>query len=429
MTRSWVLSAQEPDGDFPLANLPWGCFERRDRSNGPRLGVAIGDRVLDVHEALGFGLLTELAPALQSALRETSLNAFMALGPAAWREARAAITRLLTQEERALQDHPKCAEIVIPAAAVRMRLPARIGDYTDFYASIHHATNVGRMFRPDNPLLPNWRHLPVGYHGRASSIVASGAEIRRPMGQTSATDDGPPSFGPTKLLDYELEVGVYVGKGNNIGERIDIAAAREHLFGICLLNDWSARDVQKWEYQPLGPFNAKNFATSVSPWIVTLDAIEPWFERGPVREADAPANLAYLTWKDDFTFDLKLSVSIQTAAMREKKMAPFEISRGSYRDMYWTLAQMLAHHTSTGCPMNAGDLLGSGTVSGTTPESRGCLLERTWRGSEPLQLPDGSSRKFLEDGDEIIMRGWIDAKGGRPRVGLGECRGRILPVK
>jgi fumarylacetoacetase len=310
-----------------------------------------------------------------------------------------------------------------------MRLPARIGDYTDFYASIHHATNVGRMFRPDNPLLPNWRHLPVGYHGRASSIVASGAEIRRPMGQTSATDDGPPSFGPTKLLDYELEVGVYVGKGNNIGERIDIAAAREHLFGICLLNDWSARDVQKWEYQPLGPFNAKNFATSVSPWIVTLDAIEPWFERGPVREADAPANLAYLTWKDDFTFDLKLSVSIQTAAMREKKMAPFEISRGSYRDMYWTLAQMLAHHTSTGCPMNAGDLLGSGTVSGTTPESRGCLLERTWRGSEPLQLPDGSSRKFLEDGDEIIMRGWIDAKGGRPRVGLGECRGRILPVK
>ncbi|MCE9618889.1 MAG: fumarylacetoacetase [Planctomycetes bacterium] len=429
MKTSWVESAQAKDCDFPLANLPWGCFTRADRSNGTRIGVAIGDQVFDVHEALGHGLLAELPASVQGALRECSLNAFMSLGVPQWKLARTHIAKLLSSEERSLQDHPKAGEIVLPASAVAMKLPAQIGDYTDFYASIHHATNVGKMFRPDNPLLPNWRHLPVGYHGRASSIVVSGTEFRRPMGQTSATDDGPPSFGPSKLLDYELEVGVYVGKGNAIGERIDIQRTREHLFGICLINDWSARDVQKWEYQPLGPFNAKNFATTVSPWIVTLDAVEPWFERGPVREKDAPANLPYLTWKDDFTFDLKLSVSILTASMREKKSAPFEISRGSYRDMYWTLAQMLAHHTSTGCPMNAGDLLGSGTVSGTTPESRGCMLERTWRGSEPLALPDGSTRKFLDDGDEVVIRGWLDAKNNLPRIGLGECRGQILAAK
>ena len=428
MMSSWVASAQAPDCDFPLANLPWGCFTRADRAGGARIGVAIGDQVLDVREALGHGFLAGLSASVQSALRCESLNEFMNLGTTAWKSTRAEITKLLSSDERALQDHNKVADIVVHAKSVAMMLPAKIGDYTDFYASIHHATNVGKMFRPDNPLLPNWRHLPVGYHGRGSSIVVSGVDVRRPMGQTSATDDGPPTFGVVRLLDYELEVGVYVGKGNAMGERVDIAHSREHLFGVCLLNDWSARDVQKWEYQPLGPFNAKNFASTVSPWIVTLDAIEPWFERGPVREADAPANLPYLVWKNDFTFDLQLSVSIVSASMREKNMAPFEISRGSYRDMYWTLSQMLAHHTSTGCPMNAGDLMGSGTVSGTTPDSRGSMLERTWRGTEPLQLPDGSTRKFLDDGDEIIMRGWLPATANLPRIGLGECRGRILPA-
>jgi fumarylacetoacetase len=283
------------------------------------------------------------------------------------------------------------------------------------------------MFRPEKPLMPNWKHLPVGYHGRASSIIPSGMPIRRPMGQTSATDDGPPSFGPSRLLDYELEVGVFMGSGNALGTRIEIEKARSMIFGAVLLNDWSARDVQKWEYQPLGPFNAKNFATTISPWVVTMEALEPFMLPGPVRLPGDPPLLDYLRSGDDVVIDITLEVWLASEEMRQRRMAPMLVSRGSFRDMYWTFAQMIAHHTSTGCNMRPGDLLGSGTVSGPTPDSRGCLLERTWRGQQPLAMPDGSERKFLQDGDEVIIRGYCEAPGAR-RIGFGECRGAVLGV-
>jgi fumarylacetoacetase len=336
--------------------------------------------------------------------------------------------RLLSADEAALRERADRDRFLANQDQLRMAVAAEVGDYTDFYASIHHATNVGSMFRPDNPLLPNWRHVPIGYHGRASTLVPSGTAVRRPCGQTSAAEAGPPAFGPCRLMDYELEVGVVIGPGNEQGDRIDIATARERLFGICLVNDWSARDIQKWEYVPLGPFTAKNFSTSVGAWVTPLEAIEPWMEPGPIRDAAAPENLPYLRWKDDFTFDLKLQVLLRSARMREQGVPAMQVSLGTYRDMYWTFAQMLAHHASTGCAMRPGDLLASGTVSGPTPESRGCLLERTWRGTEPLSLPDGSQRKFLEDGDEVILRGWFESKGAMPRIGLGECRGVVLPA-
>ena len=428
MKSSWVEGAQVPGSDFPLHHLPWGRFERSDLPGQWRLGVAIGGHALDATALVEAGLAANLDGALRQALVHPSLNALLALGRPAWSQARAWLTRLLSTDEPALRDRPDRARFLVRQDQLRMALAMDVGDYTDFYASIHHATNVGSMFRPDNPLLPNWRHVPIGYHGRASTLVPSGTAVRRPHGQTSAADAGPPAFGPSRLLDYELEVGAVIGPGNGIGDRVDIASARDRLFGICLVNDWSARDVQKWEYVPLGPFTAKNFATSVSAWITPMEAIEPWLEPGPVRDAQAPENLPYLRWKDDFTFDLRLQVSLRSAAMRERGMAPMQVSLGSYRDMYWTFAQMLAHHASTGCAMRPGDLLASGTVSGPTPESRGCLLERTWRGTEPLSLPDGSQRKFLEDGDEVILRGWFEARDGLARIGLGECRGVVMPA-
>jgi fumarylacetoacetase len=307
-------------------------------------------------------------------------------------------------------------------------LPFAIGDYTDFYASLHHATNVGSMFRPTNPLLPNWKHVPIGYHGRASSIVPSGTPIVRPHGQTVANDEGPPGFGPSRLMDYELEVGFFVGEGNELGSTIPVADAWRRIFGFCLVNDWSARDVQKWEYQPLGPFLAKNFATSISPWVVTTDALEPFLVPGPPRGEGDPSPLPYLVDPAGRNIDLTLEVLVASAAMREKGMAPTRVSLGGFRDMFWTPAQMLAHHASGGCNMRTGDLLASGTVSGPTKESRGCLLERTWRGTEPITLGDGTERKFLQDGDEVILRGWC-AKPGFPRIGLGECRGIVRPAR
>ena len=426
--RSWIESANLPDADFPLHHLPWGRFERADLPGRWAIGVAIGAMALDVSALVEAGLCRGLDGSVRDALGQPSLNALLALGRPAWHQARAWVMRLLAAEEPALRDRRDVSRFVVPRDQIRMALAMDVGDYTDFYASIHHATNVGSMFRPDNPLLPNWRHVPIGYHGRASTLVPSGTAIRRPCGQSSAADAGPPSFGPCRLFDYELEVGVVLGPGNGIGERIDIASARDRLFGICLVNDWSARDVQKWEYVPLGPFTAKNFGTSVGAWITPLEAIEPWLEPGPVRDAAAPENLPYLRWREDFTFDLKLQVLLRSARMREQGMPAMQVSLGSYRDMYWTFAQMLAHHASTGCAMRPGDLLASGTVSGPTPDSRGCLLERTWRGSEPLSLPDGTQRKFLEDGDEVVLRGWFDAKGVTPRIGLGECRGLVLPA-
>jgi fumarylacetoacetase len=300
-----------------------------------------------------------------------------------------------------------------------MALPCDIGDYTDFYASIHHATNVGAMFRPDNPLLPNYKWVPIGYHGRASSIVVSGTPFKRPSGQTREDQNAPPVFGPTKRLDYELEVGAIIAGGNPLGSAIPIDEAESHVAGLCLVNDWSARDIQTWEYQPLGPFLAKNFATTISPWVVTLDALEPY--RVPLARAQGdPEPLPYL--RGGTGFDITLEVWLKTAKMRE----PVRLSRGSFRDMYWTIAQLVTHHASNGCNLRPGDLLASGTVSGPAKESRGCLLELTSRGAEPISLPSGEARRFLEDGDEVILRGFCE-RGGLPRVGFGDCRGSVLP--
>jgi len=311
-----------------------------------------------------------------------------------------------------------------------MHLPAVIGDYTDFYASIYHATNVGKLFRPDNPLLPNYKYVPIGYHGRASSIVASGTELRRPNGQTKAADADHPVFGPSRSLDYELEVGFFVGAGNTRGETIPINSAEKHIFGLCLLNDWSARDIQAWEYQPLGPFLAKNFATTVSPWIVTMEALEPFRVSAFEREQSDPEPLPYLSSEADHKrggINLALEVWLSSRRMREAKLSPIRLSKGNARDLYWTLAQMLTHHASNGCNLQPGDLLGTGTVSGSTKDSVGSLLEMTRRGAEPIQLPSGELRKFLEDGDEILFRGYCEREG-HPRIGFGECRGIILPA-
>ena len=317
---------------------------------------------------------------------------------------------------------------MIPREAVDLLAPAVIGDYTDFYASVHHATNVGSMFRPDNPLMPNYKHLPVGYHGRSSSIVASGTPVRRPRGQTKADDAALPAYGPSRLLDYEMEMGFFVGPGNDLGRPIPMSRARSHIFGMVIVNDWSARDVQKWEYQPLGPFNAKNFATSISAWVVTMDALEPYRVAAPPRDEDDPPLVDYLKPVDDGAYDITVEVHLASQQMRERRMDPARISRGSFTDMYWTIEQMLVHHASTGCNFRPGDLLASGTVSGPAEDSRGCLLERTWRGQNPIKLPDGTERKFLADGDEVTMRAWCERQGAA-RIGFGDCRGVIVPAE
>jgi fumarylacetoacetase len=312
-----------------------------------------------------------------------------------------------------------------------MLLPVEIGDYTDFYASIFHATNVGSMFRPDEPLLPNYKHVPIGYHGRASSIVPTGTPVRRPLGQVMPDGAPEPLFRASRRLDYELEVGVFVGPGNALGEPIPASEAEHHVFGLCLLNDWSARDIQAWEYQPLGPFLAKSFATSISPWVVTLDALEPFRVPPQPRPAGDPPPLMYLESdevRERGAIDVRLEVAISTERMRAAGMAPHVVSRSTLRHLYWTIAQLVTHHASNGCNLRPGDLLGTGTVSGPTRESRGCLLELTWRGSEPLQLPGGETRRFLEDGDEVIFRGWCEREG-TIRIGLGECRGVITPSR
>jgi fumarylacetoacetase len=421
--RSWVASANVSDTDFPIQNLPFGVFRRQGTDDWPRVGIAIGDQVLDVAEALDRELLAgEAAEACDA----PELNALLSLDAEAWTDLRRQVSALLAEGSGAPPEETR-EQILVAQDAVELLLPMEVGDYTDFYASIHHATNVGSMFRPDNPLLPNYRWIPIGYHGRASSVVVSGTPVRRPTGQRKGADAEVPDVGPSRLLDYELEVGCVVGTGNPLGETIPLEHAERHLFGLCLLNDWSARDIQAWEYQPLGPFLAKSFASTISPWIVTRDALAPYRIPAFTRPEGDPAPLPYLLNEGDRAaggFDLTLEVHLRTPTMLERGEAPFRVSRGSFRDMYWTLAQMLAHHASNGCNLRPGDLLGSGTVSGTTPDSRGCLLERTWRGSEPLELPGGETRKFLEDGDEVILRGWCEAPG-RPRIGFGECTGVV----
>ncbi len=398
--RSWVESANLPGADFPIQNLPFAMF-RLPPGLTARVGVAIGDHVLNV----------------TSAFRVESLAALMAMPRAERAHLRRRISSFLSQYTN------RAEAFLVPRHAVELLLPCRVGDYTDFYASIHHATNVGSMFRPDNPLLPNYKWLPVGYHGRASSIVVSGTPIRRPCGEIADQPSGPPVYGPSRRLDYELELGAFLGPGNAMGDPIPIEQAEDHLFGVCLLNDWSARDIQAWEYQPLGPFLAKNFATSVSPWIVTAEALEPYRCAPAPRAESDPQPLPHLRPPDNGAYRITLEVWLRSARMTE----PIRISRGDFASMYWTLAQMIAHHTSNGCPLRPGDLFGSGTVSGPDKSQRGCLLELTWKGSEPLQLPTGETRRFLDDGDEVILRGWCEMPG-YPRIGLGECRGVILPA-
>ncbi len=397
---SWVESANNPATDFPIQNLPYASF-RSSAIGGVRLGVGIGEHVLD----------------LTGAFNIPSMSTVMAMR----REERTALRRSVSQFLATRSE--SAGKWLLPMREVELLLPCEIPDYTDFYASIHHATNVGSMFRPDNPLLPNYKWLPVAYHGRASSVVVSGTEVRRPWGQIVSNPAGPPQYAPCRLLDYEVELGAFLGPGNPMGEPIPIGQAEDHVVGVCLLNDWSARDIQTWEYQPLGPFLAKNFATSVSPWVVTLEALEPFRRAAPVRPSGDPDPLPHLQTTGDSAFEITLEVWLRSARMQ----SPMMLSRGDFSSMYWTLAQMVAHHTSNGCPLRAGDLIGSGTVSGPEKHNRGCLLEMTWRGTEPLELPTGEMRKFLEDGDEVILRGWCEAPGFR-RIGLGECRGVVLPA-
>ncbi|MDR3703849.1 MAG: fumarylacetoacetase [Candidatus Sulfopaludibacter sp.] len=395
--KSWVESANVADTDFPIQNLPFATY-RRFPGDSPRAGVAIGDQMLDA----------------TAAFQLASLRDVMAMTRAERLSLRHRISHYLTTRTAGAD------ELLFPIAAACFELPCEIGDYTDFYASIHHATNVGRMFRPDNPLLPNYKWLPVGYHGRASSIVVSGTPIRRPSGQIADSPAGPPVYGPTRRLDYELEVGAFLGPGNPLGRPIPMVEAAGHIVGVCLLNDWSARDIQTWEYQPLGPFLAKSFATSISPWVVTMEALEPFRRMPEPRPEGDPQPLPHLAGGSPDALGITLEVWLRSARMS----SPIRVSRGDFAQLYWTLSQMVAHHTSNGCNLRPGDLIGSGTVSGPEKENRGCLLELTRRGAEPLELPTGEQRRFLEDGDEVIFRGWCEAPGYR-RIGLGECRGVI----
>jgi len=423
--QSWVESANAPTTDFPIQNLPLGCF-RRDGLTRP--GVALGDEIVDL--AIAARLLdvdAELRGAIDACLTLGALNPLLRMGRHALRRLRGALSASLRAGPSGARAHSERETLLVPMEGRELVVPLRVGDYTDFYASLHHATNVGSMFRPDNPLLPNYKWVPIGYHGRASSIVASGTDVRRPSGQTREDPAQTPSFGPSRRLDYELELGAVVAKGNTLGTPVPIARAEEHLAGLCLVNDWSARDIQAWEYQPLGPFLSKSFATTISPWIVMVDALAPFRVPAAARNAGDPAPLPYLDDAADQArgaFDIELEVFLSTRRMRDEGHAPYRVSTGNFATMYWTLAQLVAHHTSNGCNLQPGDLLGSGTVSGAAKESRGCLLERTWRGTEPLLLPTGEERRFLEDGDEVIMRAACSRAGWR-RIGFGECRGTI----
>jgi fumarylacetoacetase len=420
-TPSWVESANDPASDFPLENLPFGVFEG---DGGNRIGLAIGDRILDLAGGDSAGLLHGLPEAVRAACRMEDLNALAQTGGDGRRVVRARAKELLSDRAQRGRVDPHLLE----QKSARMRVPFRIGDYTDFYASVHHATNVGRLFRPDTPLLPNYKWVPIGYHGRASSIVVSGTEIRRPSGQIKSPEMSAPAFGPATMLDYELEVGYFVGPGNPLGQPIPLDEAEQHIFGLCLLNDWSARNIQSWEYQPLGPFLAKNFATTLSPWIVTMEALEPYRVPAMPRPEGDPKPLPYLYSEQDQKhggFGITLEVWLQSAKMRAKRKGPVRLSRGNMKELYWTPAQMLTHHASNGCNLQPGDLLATGTVSGLARDSVGSLLERTRRGAEPLELPNGETRKFLEDGDEVILRGWCEREG-YPRIGFGECRGRVI---
>ena len=405
------------DSHFPLENLPFGVFKPRD--GAARVGVALGEDVVDLSALEDAGLFKDLPPETASATTRDSLNEFLALGRPAWRRVREILQKLLSADTATLRDDKKLRDRVFHRQAdVLMQLPVKIGNYTDFYSSYHHAHNVGTMLRgPENALMPNWKWLPVAYHGRASSVVVSGAEVRRPQGQIKPPDAAAPIFAAT--LDYEPETAFLIGPGNSLGQPIPIDRAADHIFGLVLMNDWSARDIQAWEYQPLGPFLAKNFCTSISPWVVTLEALEPF--RKPLPRQD-PEPLSYLRAKNDFTFDIQLEAKLGTAKMK----TPHTITRTNFQNLYWSISQQLAHHTVGGCNLQPGDLLASGTISGESEESRGCMLELTWRGANPLKLPNGETRKWLEDEDTLAITGWCQGDGYR--VGFGEVSGKVLPA-
>jgi len=417
---SWVSSAQD-NPDFPIQNLPFGIFS--PLAGAPRGGAAIGDEILDLRALSEAGLLDGEAQAACHACAGPTLNRFLALGAGPRRALRQALSALLAEGA------PARPELLHHAADCIMYMPAHVGDYTDFYVGIHHATNVGKLFRPDNSLLSNYKWMPIGYHGRASSLRASGAEVRRPCGQRKYPDRAEPSFGPCERLDYELELGIWIGPGNALGTPIPIGEAAEHIAGYCLLNDWSARDFQAWEYQPLGPFLAKNFQTTISSWIVTPEALAPFRAAQPKRPDGDPLPLPYLadpSDQDGGALDLELEVLILTARMRQHGSAPYRLSIGSALNMYWTPAQVIAHHASNGCNLSPGDLLGSGTISAPTRDGYGSLLELTDGGRTPIELPSGESRRFLEDGDEVILRARARRDGGHS-IGFGECRAAVLP--
>ncbi|MGB7207591.1 MAG: fumarylacetoacetase [Pyrinomonadaceae bacterium] len=439
--KSWVESANDPNTDFPIQNLPFAQYQSMNHDRGDFIGIPIGNKVLDI-AGCGREELFDLDAMLAD--KETGdgwrdadqLEDELGILDLLVLEPKSVVSALRKQISRILSD--QASDLIQEAASKHLldpsdcffSLPLMIGDYTDFYCSLYHATNVGSMFRPDNPLLPNYKYVPIGYHGRASSIVISGTDIKRPHGQNRSDAEKPPVFVPAKSLDYEMELGFFVGKGNELGTSIPISEAEEHIFGVCLVNDWSARDIQAWEYQPLGPFLAKNFATTISPFVVTMEALAPFRTKAFERDPDDPQPLDYLNDEQNQKFgglDINLEVYIQTEKMRTENIEPHRLSRSNTKDLYWTIGQMLTHHASNGCNLQTGDLIATGTISGKEKSERGSILELSWRGTEPIDLPSGETRRFLEDGDEIIMKGYCEREGFR-RIGFGECRGRIIPA-
>lgn len=412
--KSWI---EIPDNsDFPIQNLPFGVFSVG--SEAPRPGVALGDYVIDLKALADLGYFEGLGFSTKQVFSQATLNSFLDQGKANWRATRARISELFREDNNRLKDnYDERQKVLKHRSEVTMHLPIAVGDYTDFYSSIEHATNVGSMFRPDNPLMPNWKHLPVGYHGRASSIVVSGTPIHRPKGQMKPKDAEVPTFGECKLLDFELEMGFVIGGKTNLGQRVPVSKAEDYIFGIILFNDWSARDIQAWEYQPLGPFLAKNFASTVSPWIVTLDALEPFKTLGPVQD---PEPLPYLRSTGERNYDINLEVHLKTPQSEKR------ICESNTKYLYWDIRQQLAHHTVTGCNLNSGDMCASGTISGPNEENYGSMLELTWRGSKPLTMPGGEERKFIEDGDTVTLKAF--AKKDGIKIGFGDCTGKILPA-
>lgn len=424
--RSWVESANNGQTDFPIQNLPFAIFRRRGTQEPWRGGVAIGDQIVDMAAALKAGVFgSDALPAAQAAA-ETTLNHLMGLGPKPLSSLRGALSNALRKgspHEAALK------ACLVPQAEAEYDLPARIGDYTDFYTSVHHATNIGKQFRPDNPLLPNYKWVPIGYHGRSSSIRVSGQSFKRPRGQVKPPEAEAPLVKPSARMDIELEMGVFIGQGNDLGDSISIEQAESHIFGLVLLNDWSARDIQPWEYQPLGPFLAKNFASTISPWIVTMEALAPFRAAFAHPESD-PQPLPYLSSAANSAtggLDIQLEALIETQKMREAKASPARIALTNYRHAYWTAGQMVTHHTVNGCNLQPGDLLGTGTLSGPTLDQACALIELTAGGKNPIQLANGESRTWLEDGDTVVLRGWCE-KPGAARIGFGECVGTVLPA-